>query len=170
MNVDISFFLNKRLVKIEGKKDDEEVLFYFKDNTVYKMYHEQDCCETVWLEDIEGDMNDLIDSEILQAEVATSDRQEDDKGDVMDWTFYKLATINGYVTLRWCCDSNGYYSTDVDIKRVLVEAKPCPFCGDEADLNYDKGYHVYCQSCRCQTGDYYRNEEYALAAWNQRVK
>ena len=71
------------------------------------MYHSQDCCESVYIEDIEGDLQDLVGSPMLQAEEVSNTNEE--------WTFYKLATIKGYVTIRWCSYSTGPYSTSVDI-------------------------------------------------------
>ena len=78
----------------------------------------------VRIEDICGEIEDLIDSEILMAEVVSQDgsRYVDDD-DYYDWgsstwSFYKFATVKGYVTLRWLGESNGYYSEGVTFVKV----------------------------------------------------
>ena len=112
--------LGKVLTKIEGlEKGKDFVTFYAEDGSVYEMYHEQDCCECVIIEDVCGDVDDLIGSEILLAEAVESDEwpegvQKSEYTDSFTWTFYKLATRKGFVDIRWLGESNGYYSESVD--------------------------------------------------------
>ena len=115
--VKFSDLLGKTLVSIEKTKD--EILFKTTEGESYKAYHSQDCCESVELEDIEGNLNDLIGTPLTQAEEVTN--SEDNMGRSLDsftWTFYKLATIKGYVTMRWLGESNGYYSESVDFLKL----------------------------------------------------
>ena len=116
LNVDV--LLGKTLLKIENK-DNEELLFHTTDGEIYKMYHDQDCCESVGIEEIIGDLDDLINYPITMAE-ESSQEGESDWGS-QTWTFYKFATNKGYVTIRWLGESNGYYSESVEFVKVENE-------------------------------------------------
>ena len=94
--------------------DNKELVFTLNTGEKYKLYHSQNCCETVMIEDIEGDLTDLIGAPLLMMEVTTSNENPKDYSDSFTWTFYKMATIKGYVTIRWYGESSGYYSEEVD--------------------------------------------------------
>lgn len=113
MYENIEVLLGKTLIRIE--KDFDEMIFHTSDGEVYKMYHDQNCCESVSIEEIIGDLNDLLNSPIVMAEeVSEDDINASESG---TWTFYKFATSKGYVTIRWYGESNGYYSESVDFKK-----------------------------------------------------
>ena len=127
MNYDyenVSVLIGKTLVSVEKSSDDGEILFTVDDGTKYKMHHDQDCCESVSVESIVGDVSDLIGSPILKAEEVTNRDNHPDgvtheyAPDSFTWTFYKFATIKGYVDIRWYGESNGYYSEGVSFVRV----------------------------------------------------
>ena len=121
-NLDFSILKGKTLSEIKNV-DDEEIIFVCDNGESYKLFHDQDCCECVSVEDIIGDLNDLIGSPLLMAEEVTSDTNPEGiakeyQDDSFTWTFYKLATIKGYVTIRWYGESNGYYSEGVSFVAV----------------------------------------------------
>jgi hypothetical protein len=111
--------LKGKVLENVEKIDNEELWFYTTDGEVYRMYHEQNCCESVYIEDIAGDLGNLIGSPIMMAEKVTE--YGDNSWGTYTWTFYKFATVKGYVTIRWYGVSNGYYSESVTFEQVERE-------------------------------------------------
>jgi hypothetical protein len=130
----LSELVGKTLKEVHGAVGDDKLGFVCEDGSVYVMWHSQDCCESVSVESIVGDLADLIGSPILLAEESTSDTDppgvtHEYAPESQTWTFYKLATIKGYVDIRWHGESNGYYSESVDFARI---SGPAPEASDGA--------------------------------------
>lgn len=98
-------------------EDKDEMRFDMEDGRSYLLYHNQDCCEGVYIEDICGDLKHLIGYRVEMAEETSNGETETASG-CERWTFYKLATINGYVTIRWYGESNGYYGVEVSFAEI----------------------------------------------------
>ena len=119
-------FIGKTFVKIDGMTpESREIIFTLSDGSVYKMDHYQDCCESVYLESVVGDVEDLLNTPILDAtESSSSDTpphfKHNYEPDSQTWTFYKFRTIKGYVDLRWFGESNGFYSESVDVELITA--------------------------------------------------
>ena len=128
MSDPVSQLIGLTLNRIEGcVPDSVEVIFHSECGQQFYMYHQQNCCECVYLQDVEGDVADLIGTPIVVAETASNAYQQalnlitplpEMGGECEQWTFYRLATTKGWVVLRWYGDSNGYYSTDVTFGRI----------------------------------------------------
>lgn len=132
--VSFSDLVGKTLVSIDcrQKTDNDHIVFVTSNGEQYKLYHCQDCCEHVDIDDVVGDLDDLIGTPILHAEEIS--QYGDDSARVqytfMDieprsdydesytWTFYKIATIKGNVTIKWYGTSNGYYSESVSFEKL----------------------------------------------------
>lgn len=100
---------------------------FFTDATGKKgvrFFHFQNCCEDVEIDDIVGDLDDLVGNPILRAEEASSESEEQGRttkyGDPMygTWTFYKFETVKGSVTVKWLGTSNGFYSEKVSWEEI----------------------------------------------------
>lgn len=115
--ININEMVGKTFTQVE-KIDEDMIEFRMENGDKYRMFHEQDCCESVYIEDICGELEYLVGTPILMAEEVESDKSEPltEYDESYTWTFYKLATIKGYVTIRWYGSSNGYYSESVNIE------------------------------------------------------
>lgn len=85
------------------------------------------------VEDVSGNFKDVIGKPLVQAEEVSSRdgnlceychpltkdlKLPEYHDDSWTWTFYKLATAKGFVTIRWFGTSNGYYSEHVSFREL----------------------------------------------------
>lgn len=116
----VSELVGKTLKSVE-RMGDEEIIFTAENGLKFSMHHNQSCCENVYIESVVGDLQDLVGSPILQAEEASNDDTPPPSGRdpaSYTWTFYKFATIKGYVDIRWFGSSNGWYSEAVGFYEI----------------------------------------------------
>jgi hypothetical protein len=119
---EFSDLIGKIISKIDNSGDE---LVFHTDAGTYRMFHDQDCCENVRIEDINGDLEDLLNTPVLHAteECGNTDpadyKANSDWRDSFTWTFYRISTIKGTVVIRWLGESNGYYSESVCLKRQV---------------------------------------------------
>ncbi len=119
--VELSVLLGSVLVSAE-KVDDKEIHFKTESGKHYLLYHEQDCCESVKVDDICGELSELVGSPRVQAEEISSEgtpaKDAEYPDDSSTWTFYRLASVKGTVVIRFYGTSNGYYSERVSFVEV----------------------------------------------------
>jgi hypothetical protein len=124
---EVSDLVGETLIQILGMSPnsafDDEITFYTASGKEFRMYHRQDCCESVYLADVVGDPTDLIGFPLLVAkEINGNHPPAHDYTESYTWTFYEFATNKGTVQLRWYGESNGYYSESVDFEEVIKNA------------------------------------------------
>lgn len=112
-----------KVLKSVTVNGDESIVFISVTGEAWKMYHYDDCCESVTIDDICGDINDLVGAPLLLSECVSSidgfDNAPKYKYDEsFTWTFYKFATIKGAVTICWYGTSNGCYSEEVSFEYI----------------------------------------------------
>ncbi len=119
---DLASMLGKTFYSVTTD-DVDYVRFHHEQGTI-EFYYDQDCCASCYIESIDGDIADLVGHPLLMAELVTSDENPKDEGgyfaESFTWSFYKFATVKGYVTVRWYGSSNGYYSETVSTKWLPV--------------------------------------------------
>jgi hypothetical protein len=121
----LSTLLGKTIAAIDGMDSgSERIEFTCSDGEKFLMMYHDDCCASCSVEDVCGDVADLIGSPVVRAEEPSSLDGFDEKppGDYapesFTWTFIILGTAKGTLTLRWYGSSNGYYSESPTFQRV----------------------------------------------------
>lgn len=125
--VDMSVLVGKTLSAVDHNGD--ELVFRSTNGGVWVMAHNQDCCESVYIESISGDLGDLVGAPIITSYESHDTPDEplhasDAEYGSYTWTFYRISTVKGTVCIRWYGSSNGYYSESVDLFETEEENSP----------------------------------------------
>ncbi len=120
----------KLIVSITGKPGDDEVILECLDGSQYRMFHDQDCCESVSLFSITGDCTGfpLTTARERVSKDPPSDLSKEDiialvLNESYTWTTYTLGHKRGTCVIRWLGTSNGYYSEHVQIDQIREARK-----------------------------------------------
>lgn len=138
----------------------------------------------VYIEDICGSLEDLLHSPILLAEETTnSDLPRPISDNIYEkytWTFYKLSTIKGAVTIRWYGEASQYYSEAVTFSKVNDACKellwdevvgPIIAASLEYRIRHPELQEIHDGTWVTEDTDWYREKcADAYVRWGQKLK
>lgn len=118
--IELDSLVGEVLTHIDVSESNEEIRLTTQSGRIILIYHDQDCCESVKIEDTEGDWHSLIGKVLIETK-----KEEYPQGDPPpeypdSWTrtVLKFRVDDATVISRWIGESNGYYSESVDIEDI----------------------------------------------------
>ena len=99
---------NIEVLKKEEGYPDDKIVFSTGGEALTMFREKEGSCE-FYIEGVVGKLNKLLNSPITIAEEITEEGQTDYDDNIV-WTFYKVGTCNGYVTIWWNGSCDGSYS------------------------------------------------------------
>ena len=121
----------------EGYAD--ELVLTLAGGTSIRFYHEQDCCESVTIEDIDVDPKDLVGSTLLSFEEAF-EYSTDLYQCGSQWSAYhKIQTNTTCATIKWIGESNGYCYESVNLQII------------KGPVGFDPDWYIYDQEILPET-------------------
>ena len=118
--IEIGSLVGETLTYIDTDDKNEEIMLTTASGRRIKIFHSQDCCETVRIEDTEGNWHDLIGKVIIEASADVQPEGDPPPEYPDSWTRTALTfKVDGATVIsRWIGESNGYYSEDVDLEDI----------------------------------------------------
>jgi hypothetical protein len=110
----------KTITSIDGSNsDDSDTIITTSDGSIYTLTHIQDCCEHVRVYGTVGNIDDVLNEEVIAAE----DTNPMDNPNAPDykyyesatWSQFRIVTNKGTFEIWWLGESNGYYSETVSV-------------------------------------------------------
>lgn len=121
VEVDFNVLKGKIIEDVTYIEEESAIYFTTSKNKQYVLMHIDECCEDVDLVDIVGDLYSLVGNKIYLAE-KISNSESKPLGRLQTtytWTYFKLASRGGYVTLSYYGTSNGHYTEDAKLYKIV---------------------------------------------------
>lgn len=101
------------ITDVRGDESTNRIVFTLENGDEWVMEHCQNCCETVSIHEIYGDLQGMVGQTVDYASSVSegiNDEEDCRSGTV---TRFSIMTSNGLVMVTWHGYSNGYYSEGV---------------------------------------------------------
>lgn len=119
------FVLEQRIAKL-----------VLSDGRILALYHDQDCCEDVYIADGADELQTLVGEVLTGIEVVSKPFSQEELNEHGEesatWTFMNVITNKDSVQLRWYGSSNGYYSESADYADITRSVRNA-LCQQYAD-------------------------------------
>ena len=109
----ISALIGERTKRVK-QSGNEFILFELESGLFGLLYHEQNCCEDVYIADVVGELGDLENTILWDARFDQGETGSESDYESFTWTFVNLQSDKGHVQIRFYGVSNGYYSEEPD--------------------------------------------------------
>lgn len=116
-------FIGRTASRFE-KVGDDRIEVTLDDGKSYAFLHNQDCCESVSIHDIQGDLTALVGSPFTEAKHESESGWPSDvekpryEPESFTWTILTFSTTKGNAVIRWLGQSNGYYGEGVSLEEI----------------------------------------------------
>lgn len=100
--------------------DDDYILLTTVSGRKIQIFHYQDCCESVSIESVEGNIVNLTGKVLIDVSERIDDSDNPPKDCDESWTrtIHTFKTNDETVIVKWIGISNGYYSENVTIEEI----------------------------------------------------
>lgn len=94
----------------------DEIMLTTQSGRKVRIFHCQDCCESVSIHGIDGEVTKLLGKPLLDvSETNPDDAPAEGSDESYTWTVHEFRVDDATVIVRWFGSSNGYYSESVSI-------------------------------------------------------
>lgn len=102
---------------IDVDEYDHQIRVETESGRVFLIYHKQDCCESVRLVDINGNIKHL-EGKVIEDFSHMSKRYSNEYGNSETTTIITFFVDDSTVTTRLIGESNGYYSEEISVEEI----------------------------------------------------